>query len=98
MVVGDMLAGGGGDEILGAGNGSLPISSKVGDRMTALVLYGDPRHIPNESFDVGNNNVTGVSEANRAMAYHDIGAGKMSEENTDQFLEISKNCFTNFDP
>ncbi|KAF7935577.1 hypothetical protein EAE99_002557 [Botrytis elliptica] len=59
MVVGDMLAGGGGDEILGAGNGSLPINSKVGERMTALVLYGDPRHIPNESFDVGNNNVTG---------------------------------------
>ncbi|ATZ51287.1 hypothetical protein BCIN_06g07010 [Botrytis cinerea B05.10] len=59
MVVGDMLAGGGGDTILGAGNGSLPISSKIGDRMTALVLYGDPRHIPNESFDVGNNNVTG---------------------------------------
>ncbi|KAF7927437.1 uncharacterized protein EAE97_010112 [Botrytis byssoidea] len=59
MVVGDMLAGGGGDEIIGAGNGSLPINSKVGDRMTALVLYGDPRHIPNESFDVGNNNVTG---------------------------------------
>ncbi|TEY36159.1 hypothetical protein BOTCAL_0564g00040 [Botryotinia calthae] len=61
MVVGDMLAGGGGDEILGAGNGTLPISSKVGDRMTALVLYGDPRHIPNESFDAGNNNVTGIS-------------------------------------
>ncbi|TGO13287.1 hypothetical protein BTUL_0073g00570 [Botrytis tulipae] len=46
-------------KFLGAGNGSLPINSKVGDRMTALVLYGDPRHIPNESFDVGNNNVTG---------------------------------------
>lgn len=68
MVVGDMLAGGGGDTILGAGNGSLPISSKIGDRMTALVLYGDPRHIPNESFDVGNNNVTGVSNVDRYVA------------------------------
>ncbi|TGO88209.1 hypothetical protein BPOR_0176g00040 [Botrytis porri] len=39
--------------------GHFPLISKVGDRMTALVLYGDPRHIPNESFDVRDNNVTG---------------------------------------
>ena len=84
MVVGDMLAGGGGDEILGAGNGSLPISSKVGACMTALVLYGDPRHIPNESFDVGNNKVTGVSNADRATAYYGLEAEKKKQAKKEQ--------------
>ncbi|KAH8590795.1 cutinase [Bisporella sp. PMI_857] len=60
MIVGDALAGGGGDSTLG--NVTQPlISEEVSKHIAANVYYGNPRHAPFQSYNFGNNtwNVTG---------------------------------------
>ncbi|KAH7176111.1 carbohydrate esterase family 5 protein [Dactylonectria macrodidyma] len=83
MVIGDMLAGGGdGGNILG--NYTLPTidPETIGSRVTGLVMYGDPRHTPDQIYNVGNGtySVTGkypranyqvTTLENYASRYHD---------------------------
>ncbi|KAJ5949573.1 hypothetical protein N7454_001157 [Penicillium verhagenii] len=59
MVIADTLAGGGGDSTLG--NLTAPIDYDIGEHIDALVLYGDPRHAPNQPYNQGYEtfNVTG---------------------------------------
>ncbi|PYI01236.1 alpha/beta-hydrolase [Aspergillus sclerotiicarbonarius CBS 121057] len=60
MIVGDALAGGGGDATLGNTTEPL-ISEKVSKHIAANVYYGNPRHAPYQSYNMGNGtwNVTG---------------------------------------
>jgi acetylxylan esterase len=51
QIVGDALGGGGG--VSGIGPATPPVSASVGSHVTAMIQYGDPRRIPNQSFDVG---------------------------------------------
>ncbi|KAL7651649.1 hypothetical protein ACMYSQ_008987 [Aspergillus niger] len=60
MIVGDALAGGGGDSTLG--NATQPlVSEDVSKHIAANVYYGNPRHAPYQPYNMGNNtwNVTG---------------------------------------
>ncbi|KFY15735.1 hypothetical protein V491_05582 [Pseudogymnoascus sp. VKM F-3775] len=60
MIVGDALAGGGGDSTLGSATDPL-ISKEVSNHIAANVYYGNPRHAPFQSYNFGNStwNVTG---------------------------------------
>ncbi|RAK81237.1 putative acetyl xylan esterase (Axe1) [Aspergillus fijiensis CBS 313.89] len=60
MIVGDALAGGGGDSTLGNATEPL-ISEEVSKHIAANVYYGNPRHAPYQPYNMGNNtwNVTG---------------------------------------
>ncbi|KAL4961186.1 alpha/beta-hydrolase [Aspergillus stella-maris] len=52
MIVGDALAGGGGNVTLG--NATEPgISERVGRSIIANVYFGNPRHVPGEPYDFG---------------------------------------------
>ncbi|KAI3006717.1 CAZyme family CE5 [Aspergillus niger] len=60
MIVGDALAGGGGDSTLG--NATQPlVSEDVSKHIAANFYYGNPRHAPYQPYNMGNNtwNVTG---------------------------------------
>ncbi|KAJ0106950.1 carbohydrate esterase family 5 protein [Diaporthe amygdali] len=55
LVVGDLFAGGGNNSELG--NATTPPYidfATYGQRVNAILLYGDPRHMPNQSFNQGN--------------------------------------------
>ncbi|KAI0151303.1 Alpha/Beta hydrolase protein [Pestalotiopsis sp. NC0098] len=60
MIVGDALVGGGGQQYLGNATEPL-VSESLGQRITALMHYGNPRHVPLEPFNIGNGtfNATG---------------------------------------
>jgi acetylxylan esterase len=64
QIVGDVLGGGGGNPpYLGVGDGpkSSPASSSATSHVVGVIQYGDPRRIPNQSFDVGNDKgATGI--------------------------------------
>ncbi|EHA28165.1 hypothetical protein ASPNIDRAFT_43522 [Aspergillus niger ATCC 1015] len=54
MIVGDALAGGGGDSTLG--NATQPlVSEDVSKHIAANVYYGNPRHAPYQPYNMGNN-------------------------------------------
>ncbi|GKZ21626.1 hypothetical protein AbraIFM66951_005168 [Aspergillus brasiliensis] len=58
MVVSDMLAGGGDNGTLG--NITAPaVDPETGSHIAAVLLYGDPRHMPNQTYNVGNVTATG---------------------------------------
>ncbi|KAF3768144.1 family 5 carbohydrate esterase [Cryphonectria parasitica EP155] len=60
LIVGDALAGGGGQEYLG--NATQPlISEEIGKKIIANIFFGNPRHVPYESYDFGDHpwNATG---------------------------------------
>ncbi|KAJ5334418.1 hypothetical protein MYU51_019509 [Penicillium brevicompactum] len=59
MVVGDMLAGGGDNGTLGAFSQPTVNSRTLGSHITAIVLYGDPRHMPDQPYNVGDVTATG---------------------------------------
>ena len=59
QIIGDAIAGGGG--VSGLGPASAPVSSSIASHVVAMIQYGDPRHMPNLSFDKGTAvNVTGL--------------------------------------
>jgi acetylxylan esterase len=49
-VVLDVLGGGQGGSL---GTATPPISSTISSHVTAVVTFGDPRHVPNQAFDLG---------------------------------------------
>ncbi|GME37395.1 Cutinase [Neofusicoccum parvum] len=49
-VTGDALSGGGGS---GLGAATDPVSTDIGEHVTAVVWYGDPRHVAGQSYDEG---------------------------------------------
>ncbi len=51
QIVGDVLGGGGGNS--GDGPQTAPASSSATSHVIGVIQYGDPRRIPNQSFDVG---------------------------------------------
>jgi acetylxylan esterase len=56
QIVGDVLGGGGGNaKDFGEGDGpqTPPASSAATSHVVGVIQYGDPRRIPNQSFDVG---------------------------------------------
>ncbi len=56
QIVGDVLGGGGGNaKYLGEGDGkeSPPAAKSATEKVVGVIQYGDPRRIPNQSFDVG---------------------------------------------
>jgi len=56
QIVGDVLGGGGGNKSYdGAGDGKAtpPAAASVTSHVVGVIQYGDPRRIPNQSFDVG---------------------------------------------
>jgi acetylxylan esterase len=57
QIVGDALGGGG---IQGISRFNQPISRTVSNQVTAVVMYGDPRHITTASFNVGSATKDGV--------------------------------------
>ncbi|OJZ83100.1 carbohydrate esterase family 5 protein [Aspergillus luchuensis CBS 106.47] len=58
MVVSDMLAGGGDNGTLG--NITAPaVDPETGSHIAAVLLYGDPRHMPNQTYNVGDVSATG---------------------------------------
>ncbi|CAI7589277.1 unnamed protein product [Penicillium crustosum] len=59
MVVSDMLAGSGDNGTLGALSHPTVDSRTLGSHITAIVLYGDPRHMPNQTYNVGDVTATG---------------------------------------
>ncbi|KAF7541026.1 hypothetical protein G7054_g972 [Neopestalotiopsis clavispora] len=61
MVVGDMLAGGGDGVGNTLGNYTLPTidPDTIGSHIAAIVLYGDPRHTANQTYNVGDVAATG---------------------------------------
>ncbi|PWY96224.1 alpha/beta-hydrolase [Aspergillus sclerotioniger CBS 115572] len=54
MIVGDALAGGGGNSVLGNATEPL-ISEEVSKHIAVNVFYGNPRHVPYEPYDFGHN-------------------------------------------
>jgi len=57
QVVGDALAGGG---IQGVSRLNAPVNRAVSERVAAVVMYGDPRHLVQTSFNVGTATKDGV--------------------------------------
>jgi hypothetical protein len=56
QITGDALGGGGGNKAaLGQTDGppTPPVSSTIASHVIGLVMYGDPRRMPGESFDLG---------------------------------------------
>jgi acetylxylan esterase len=58
QITGDALGGGGGNKANGffrPGDGppTAPVSSAIASHVIGLVMYGDPRRMPGESFDLG---------------------------------------------
>jgi acetylxylan esterase len=56
QIVGDALGGGGGNpDYLGVGDGpATPAAAKSAtEKVVGVIQYGDPRRVPNESYDVG---------------------------------------------
>ncbi|KAH0607804.1 uncharacterized protein H6S33_002838 [Morchella sextelata] len=51
-VIGDTLGGGGGPTVL-LGAKTAPVATSVSDKVVAVVLMGDPRHVAGESFQEG---------------------------------------------
>jgi acetylxylan esterase len=51
QIVGDVLGGGGGNS--GDGKATAPAAASVTSQVVGVIQYGDPRRIPNQSFDVG---------------------------------------------
>jgi acetylxylan esterase len=51
QIVGDVLGGGGGNS--GDGKENPPAEKSVTEKVVGVVQYGDPRHLPNKSYDVG---------------------------------------------
>jgi hypothetical protein len=51
QLVGDVLGGGGGAN--GLGSATPGVSSAIAAKVVAVIQYGDPRHMPNTSFDKG---------------------------------------------
>ncbi|KAI2862080.1 CAZyme family CE5 [Aspergillus niger] len=61
MVVSDMLAGGGDNGTLG--NITAPaVDPETGSHIAAVLLYGDPRHMPNQTYNVGDVTATGYAD------------------------------------
>ena len=81
-VVGDVLGGGGGGSL---GATTPPISTAIGDRVFAVIQFGDPRHVVNQPFNVGTSRRNGLFPrsstqlqalgryASRIQAYCDSG-------------------------
>ncbi|EXF81255.1 axe1 cleaves acetyl side chain groups acetyl xylan [Colletotrichum fioriniae PJ7] len=61
MVLGDILAGGGDGNILGNYTKPLVEARTVGDNIAAILLYGNPRHMPNQTYNVGNTSTFGAT-------------------------------------
>ncbi|PYH29916.1 alpha/beta-hydrolase [Aspergillus neoniger CBS 115656] len=59
MVVSDMLAGGGDNGTLGNINAPA-VDPETGSHIAAVLLYGDPRHMPNQTYNVGDVTATGA--------------------------------------
>jgi acetylxylan esterase len=51
QIVGDVLGGGGGNP--GDGPENPPAAKSVLEKVVGVIQYGDPRHLPNKSYDVG---------------------------------------------
>jgi len=51
QIIGDALGGGGG--VTGLGPASAPVSAAIASHVVAVIQFGDPRHLPNQSFDKG---------------------------------------------
>ena len=51
QIVGDVLGGGGGNS--GDGKATPPAAKSATEKVVGVIQYGDPRRIPNQSFDVG---------------------------------------------
>ncbi|KAH8653681.1 Alpha/Beta hydrolase protein [Xylariales sp. PMI_506] len=58
MVVSDMLAGSGDNGTLGDIYPAT-VNSTLGSRVSAVMLYGDPRHMPNQTYNTGDVAATG---------------------------------------
>ena len=56
-VIGDVLGGGAGGSL---GAETPPISTTIGDHVTAVIQFGDPRHMINQSYDVGTSTRNGI--------------------------------------
>ncbi|UQC76608.1 axe1 cleaves acetyl side chain groups acetyl xylan [Colletotrichum lupini] len=61
MVLGDILAGGGDGNVLGNYTKPLVDARTVGDHIAAILLYGNPRHMPNQTYNVGNASTFGAT-------------------------------------
>lgn len=57
QIVGDSVAGGG---IQGVSRLNEPINPSISSQISAMVLYGDPRHLTTSSFNVGTATMNGV--------------------------------------
>jgi acetylxylan esterase len=55
-VVLDVLGGGQGGSL---GTATPPIASNISSHVTAVATFGDPRHVPNQAFDLGSSNRNG---------------------------------------
>lgn len=60
--MGDAIAGSGGpgEALVVGANYTHALPKEIGDHIAAMVFYGDPRHMPDQPYDIFNNNVTGV--------------------------------------
>ena len=56
-VIMDVLVGGQGGSL---GTATAPISSSIGSHVTAVATFGDPRHVTNQSFDLGTSTTNGL--------------------------------------
>ncbi|KAH8757633.1 Alpha/Beta hydrolase protein [Diaporthe sp. PMI_573] len=84
LVVGDILAGGGNNSELG--NATTPPYidfATYGQRVNAVLLYGDPRHMPNQSFNYGNVSALDAPgkypRSNEQLATINLYAGKLHD-------------------
>ena len=56
-VVTDIIAGGQGGSL---GSAVAPVPANVASHVVAIVTFGDPRHVPNQAFDVGTSRRNGL--------------------------------------
>lgn len=56
-VVLDVIGGGQGGSL---GTATAPISSTISSHVTAIATFGDPRHVPNQAFDLGTSTRNGL--------------------------------------
>jgi len=60
-VVGDVLGGGGGGSL---GAATAPIAANIASHVTAVAMFGDPRHVPGLTFDLGTSRRSGLFPRN----------------------------------
>jgi acetylxylan esterase len=90
-VIGDVLGGGAGGSL---GAETPPISTTIGDHVTAVIQFGDPRHMINQPYDVGTAIRNGVFPRSSTQLQQLLHYAPKIQAYCDRFDQFCDNSFS----